>query len=357
MSSSNHDLLVTRPMSARQWAAQFADEAQELDPAEWLPPEFDDQSQAIAPEEDPKLQAELEQLREKARAEGLEAGRQAGFEQGYQAGMDAAAEDIKAQKARLTEWLSHLSAPLEQLDQEVNEQLIALATQIARIMIARELTVNRDGLRQIATEAMQAMPVATRELTLFCHPDDQPLMQELAESHPRLQITITADEQIQPGGLVVESGAAQVDAQLANRWADLIDNLIGRAYPGPHEPLSPVADSAQQSGQAQENAKQPTDESLASSQPEDQAKTQPPPDGETQKDQANRDEPPADSAGLKTTDQSSEPDQSASTDSVAADTGANNAADATEQPVADEVTDGDKTPENKTRTDKSGEDQ
>jgi len=338
MSSSNHNLFVTRPMTARQWAEQFADKDQKHDPAEWLPPEFDDQPQAIAPEEDPKLQAELEQLREQARAEGLEAGRQAGFEQGYQAGMDAAAEDIKAQKARLTEWLSHLSAPLEQLDQEVNEQLTALATQIARIMIARELTVNRDGLRQITTEAMQALPVATRELTLFCHPDDQPLMQELAEGHPRLQITITADEQIQPGGLVVESGAAQVDAQLANRWADLIDNLIGRAYPGPDEPLSPVADSAQQSGQDQENAEQPTDESLASEQPEDQAKTQPPPDGEIQ-------------------DQSSEPDQSASTESDAADTDANNAADATEQPVADEVIDSDKTPENKTRTDKSGEDQ
>lgn len=247
MSSSNSDLFVTKPMTARQWAEQFDQPvAPDDDKARWDIPELDQKPVGPPLEEDPEVQEQLAALREQAHAEGLEQGKKEGFEQGYQAGMDAAQADIDAQKAHLKDWLTHLSQPLAQLDEEVNEQLVALSTQIARVMIARELQIDRSGLAEIATEAMQAMPVATRSLTLFCHPDDQAALQQLAEADPRLEIQVSADAQIQPGGLVVEAGAARVDAQLANRWADLLESMIGRCYPGPDEPLATNTGAEQQ---------------------------------------------------------------------------------------------------------------
>lgn len=149
--------------------------------------------------------------------------------------MAAAREEIEQLENRLRGWLSHLEAPLQLMDDEVTEQLTALATQIARVMVAREVQADASGLPEIAREALAALPVSARAVTLRCAPADEPALRELLDAGRFASLDLRADPGLDAGGVVAESGDARVDASLANRWAATLDHLIGRVYPGPDQ--------------------------------------------------------------------------------------------------------------------------
>lgn len=233
MSSSDESPTLTRPLEASDWS--------ELVGA-WELPDFSAAPADEAPDElDPATAEELAELRAEAEKRGYEAGLKKGRDVGYQDGMAAAREEIDSVENRLRGWLSHLERPLALLDDEVTEQLTALATQIARVMVAREVQADSSGLPSIAREALAALPVSVRAVTLRCSPDDQAVLRELIED-PRFEtLDLRPDPSVSAGGVIVESGDARVDASLANRWAATLDHLIGRVYPGPDQPVPEAA--------------------------------------------------------------------------------------------------------------------
>ncbi len=261
MSSSDESPTLTRPLDGSDWS--------ELAGA-WELPDF-----SVAPvdeasdELDPATAEELAELRAEAEKRGYETGLKKGRDAGYQEGMAAAREEIDSVENRLRGWLSHLERPLALLDDEVTEQLTALATQIARVMVAREVRADNSGLPSIAREALSALPVSVRAVTLRCAPDDQSALRELIED-PRFEtLDLRPDSTVSAGGLIVESGDARVDASLANRWAATLDHLIGRVYPGPDQvvpevsanpsgtdPFDKAAETPERSAEAETSARQ-----------------------------------------------------------------------------------------------------
>ncbi len=251
MSSSDDAPTLTRPLNASDW--------QELMGA-WELPDFSTAPAEETPDElDPETAEELAEARAEAEKRGYEAGLQKGRDAGYQEGLAAAREEIQSVENRLRGWLSHLERPLGLLDDEVTEQLTALATQIARVMVAREVQADNSGLPSIAREALSALPVSVRAVTLRCAPDDQAALRELLED-PRFEtLDLRPDPTVSAGGVIVESGDARVDASLANRWAATLDHLIGRVYPGPDQAVPEVAvkpSGTDQSDEAAEAAEQ-----------------------------------------------------------------------------------------------------
>ncbi|WP_322521000.1 FliH/SctL family protein [Guyparkeria halophila] len=238
MSSSDESPTLTRPLDASDWS--------ELVGA-WELPDF---SAAPADEPayelDPATAEELAEARAEAEQRGYEAGLQKGRDAGYQEGMAAAREEIESVENRLRGWLSHLERPLALLDDEVTEQLTALATQIARVMVAREVQADNSGLPSIAREALAALPVSARAVILRCAPADETALRELIDDSRFETLDLKPDPTVTAGGVVVESGDARVDASLANRWAATLDHLIGRVYPGPDQPVPD--DAAARSG-------------------------------------------------------------------------------------------------------------
>ncbi len=234
MSSSDESPTLTRPLDVSDW--------QELVGA-WDLPDFSVAPTDESPDElDSATTEELAEARAEAERRGYEAGLQKGRDAGYQEGMAAAREEIESVENRLRGWLSHLERPLALLDDEVTEQLTALATQIARVMLAREVQADNSGLPSIAREALSALPVSVRAVTLRCAPDDQAALRDLLED-PRFEtLDLRPDPTVSAGGVVVESGDARVDASLANRWAATLDHLIGRVYPGPDQPVPDAAE-------------------------------------------------------------------------------------------------------------------
>lgn len=282
MSSSDDAPTLTRPLEANDW--------QELVDA-WELPDFSvEPADESADELDPATAEELAKARAEAETRGYEAGLQKGRDAGYREGMAAAREEIEAIENRLRGWLSHLERPLALLDDEVTEQLTALATQIARVMVAREVQVDNSGLPAIAREALSALPVSVRSVTLRCAPADESALHEILDD-PRFEsIDLRADATVSAGGVVVESGDARVDASLANRWAATLDHLIGRVYPGPEQPV-PASDTAR-AARATAQGDRP-DEAAPSDQPASPRGESAPAASSTPE----RDEPPAEERG------------------------------------------------------------
>ncbi|TKA90589.1 hypothetical protein FAZ79_02750 [Guyparkeria sp. SB14A] len=257
MSSSDDAPTLTRPLEATDW--------QELVDA-WELPDFSAEPVEEAGDEvDPATAEELAEARAEAEKRGYEAGLKKGHDAGYQEGMAAAREEIQAIENRLRGWLSHLERPLALLDDEVTEQLTALATQIARVMVAREVQADNSGLPSIAREALAALPVSVRSVTLRCAPADEASLRELIDDARFERLDLRADATVSAGGVIVESGDARVDASLANRWAATLDHLIGRVYPGPDQPVPETAATPSGSAQSDEPAEAPAQPNETSS--------------------------------------------------------------------------------------------
>lgn len=257
MSSSDHAPTLTRPLEASDW--------QELADA-WELPDFSVEPVDEADDEvDPATAEELAEARAEAEKRGYEIGLKKGHDAGYQEGMAAARDEIQALENRLRGWLSHLERPLALLDDEVTEQLTALATQIARVMVAREVQVDNSGLPSIAREALAALPVSARSVILRCAPADESALREIIDEARFERLDLRADATVSAGGVIVESGDARVDASLANRWAATLDHLIGRVYPGPDQPVPETAHRPSGTDRSDEPAEAPAQPNETSS--------------------------------------------------------------------------------------------
>lgn len=173
-----------------------------------------------------------DQIAGQAYAEGRAAGYEQGYEQGYAQGREqgSAASDAEQQVlvARLEGIMKSLSEPLADLDEAVEEALVTLAIAIARQLIRRELRTNPGEVVAVVREAMAALPLASRNVQLYLHPDDATLVRKAMalESDTSLW-TIVEDPVLTRGGCRVESDPSRIDASVESRLASVIAQVFG----------------------------------------------------------------------------------------------------------------------------------
>ena len=158
--------------------------------------------------------AELEQLQERSREEGFAEGRADGFQAGA-----ADAERLKALAATFERTLGTLH-------NEIAEDVLTLALDIARQVLHEALPVKRELLLPIVREAIRGMPAGSQPAKIVLNPADV----ELVRAHfgEELRVgswQIVEDHRIQPGGCRLTSQHGEVDATLANRWRRVVAAL------------------------------------------------------------------------------------------------------------------------------------
>lgn len=120
---------------------------------------------------------------------------------------------------RLESVVQTLEASLRDLQQNMAQQLLELACDIARQVVRQELSVNPAALTPVVREAVGMLVTEGRPATVRLHPVDleamaQPLREEI--DAPGLQWV--ADAAVPKGGCVVESAGTVVDGSLDKRW-------------------------------------------------------------------------------------------------------------------------------------------
>jgi flagellar biosynthesis/type III secretory pathway protein FliH len=145
------------------------------------------------------------QLREAAHEEGLAQGKAEGV-------------------AQLNEATLRASVRLQEIEKQLAPQLTTLAVGIARRILGRELEFHPEAVVEVVKQALGEKARQRREITLRVHPDDAHVLREnkpaIVEMLSRCkEIAIHEDPSVQPHGVIVETEAGTIDAQLDTQLA------------------------------------------------------------------------------------------------------------------------------------------
>jgi flagellar assembly protein FliH len=171
---------------------------------------------------------ELGRIREQARLEGHAAGfatgKTAGLAAGEKAGQAAAEAEGRKEVLRLTQVLETLEQRIEELNQTVADELLALAIEVARQVVRHEVAAKPELLLGVVREALEQLPLL--HAVIHLNPEDAALIRlragdQLSHAGHR----INEDTKLKRGDVLIEAGGSHLDATLATRWRRVVEAL------------------------------------------------------------------------------------------------------------------------------------
>jgi flagellar assembly protein FliH len=152
------------------------------------------------------------------------AARQAGYQEGYRDGLvalDSFKQSFAQQTtAQIGALLDAFDQQLGALDGEMAQALTQTAVQLARQVLRTELEQRPELVAKVASEAVNAVMLSARHISVHVHPQDLALVQQGAEEALVARgARLHGDAAIQRGGVLVHSDVGAIDARIATRWA------------------------------------------------------------------------------------------------------------------------------------------
>lgn len=141
---------------------------------------------------------------------------------GYQEGIAQA----RAESAKLSVLMDNFQQSLQQLEQGVADQLLAVAIETANQVLRQSLRIKPELILPIVREAVATLAPQQGHPTLFVHPQDAALVhthlgEQLLQKHWR----IVEDDSLEAGGCRVELGSSETDATLDTRWRRVLEAI------------------------------------------------------------------------------------------------------------------------------------
>lgn len=168
----------------------------------------------------------LEIGRAEGHTQGLAAGRAEGHAQGLESGHAEGHAQVQEQAARLDALAQACADALNNLESEVGQSLIHLATRIAEQVLREQLQEQPDHILAIVRDVLQSRPEPGAPLNLRLHPDDLGLVNTMLQQTPdHASYRLIADERITRGGCMAETALGSVDATLETRWQRIVSAL------------------------------------------------------------------------------------------------------------------------------------
>ncbi len=150
------------------------------------------------------------------------------YKAGHDAGYKAGEEAVRERAARFDQLLIALAEPFDKLDETVEKQLVELAMTVVRALFRREIRTEPSHVIGVVREAIQLLPVASRDIKVHLHPDDAALVREsLSSAEGERAWSIVEDPLIARGGCKVTTEQSQIDAQAETRLNAIISGISG----------------------------------------------------------------------------------------------------------------------------------
>lgn len=181
----------------------------------WMPPAM---AQRVAPADDGSPSEEqILALVEQARQEG--------FNQGREEGRHAFDLEI----ARMQQLFEAVAAPLNDVDEHVEQQLCGLALSIGKQLCRSELSVRPELLLGVVREGVNQLASQREPATVRLNPEDCKLLRESGLGDSGVQIQ--EDRSITPGGCMLSAGSSRIDERLESRVGQMIRQIYVDAAP------------------------------------------------------------------------------------------------------------------------------
>lgn len=231
---------MTHSYSPRGAYTRFIPSEEIAEVAQWHFGAVDGSDPVPAPEADEPEAPELPPpgIDEATHLEALEAARQEAFAQGRAQGEEETAlawqqrmDDYIAGQGRetaaqLERVVQAADAGLAALQQQMAQEVLALACDIARQVVRQELSSGPQALLPVVREALGMLVSEGRHATVRLHPADwQFLEQPLTAEYTGAKVQWVPDAAVAEGDCVVESAGMVVDGSLDRRWRRAIAAL------------------------------------------------------------------------------------------------------------------------------------
>ena len=190
---------------------------------------------------------EIEAIRQAAYEEGFNEGKAEGFakgeaegkEQGYQEGLAAGqeaghaeglenAQQLMEEKAQIWDTLiSQLDNPLEKLDEQVEVELVELATLLAKAVIQTELTTNPDVILQSLKQASEQLPFNTQQCFIMLNPEDfEQVVSQYGETElERRNWHVQTDPNISRGSVEIKTETTSISSSIEQRIQEIFSQF------------------------------------------------------------------------------------------------------------------------------------
>lgn len=147
---------------------------------------------------------------------------------GYNEGLAAVQQDIQARIETFNGLLNSLDRPFHDLDRQVDDELVVLVQSLVKQMVRREIKTDPGQIIAVIREAIESLPVASRQIQLRLHPEDAALVNDFYKMGEQEQAwNIVEDPLISRGGCKVITSVTQVDATLETRLTQLFAQVFG----------------------------------------------------------------------------------------------------------------------------------
>lgn len=145
---------------------------------------------------------------------------------GYAAGYEEGLAEARAEAERLAAMVGSLEEQLHSLDQNVAEELLGVAVEIASQVLRQSLSVKPELIIPVVRDAVASMALHHGHPVLYLHPDDAALVRaQIGEHLTHNGWRLIDDNAIERGGCRIESGASEVDATLSTRWRRVLEAI------------------------------------------------------------------------------------------------------------------------------------
>lgn len=145
-------------------------------------------------------------------------------ETGHAAGYAEGQARARTEGARFVALATQFDVALTEIDQQVAEDLLALALDVARQVIRQAIAVKPELLLETVLEALAQMQHP--HATIHLHPEDASLVRSyLGDQLAHAGHRIHEDRRLERGGCLIEAGGSQLDASMATRWRRIVESL------------------------------------------------------------------------------------------------------------------------------------
>lgn len=185
---------------------------------------------------EPQIKLPTAEEIERIYQEAHEQGRRQGYEEGSKSGYEEGRTKAHEQAQRLALLGDRLENALAQFDSEVGGELMALAVELAREVVRREIQAHPETLLDVVREALEQIP--HQHATLYLNPEDASLVRSyLGDRLAHFGHRILEEASLERGDCKIEAGGSAIDATVATRWRRVLESLgLDDAWKPPAEP-------------------------------------------------------------------------------------------------------------------------
>jgi flagellar assembly protein FliH len=163
-------------------------------------------------------------------AEEIERWHQQAHEEGYQEGLKKAQQENDQLRQRLLSLINFFEAPLQSLNEEVEQQLSLLAVTLAQQLVRREIRAEPGEIIGVIRESIPLLPANSRKIKISLHPEDAALLRktlQLDENEEEQSWKIIENRMITRGGCEITADKSVINATLENRLQSLAASILG----------------------------------------------------------------------------------------------------------------------------------